>query len=131
MSATDAPGAYTAPPHCGQTELVVSFKSTSRITVTELVVSRVSPWLSVVPPSSFPIDIVIEVFSSFELQILSLTLLMFCSESVAFPPSESLAFNGIVLMQRQILVAVEEAFGARQHSNEESNVWRSVTVQLV
>ena len=35
------------------------------------------PWLSVVPPSSFPIDMVIEVFSSFELLILSLTLLMF------------------------------------------------------
>ena len=33
-------------------------------------------------------------------------------------------------MQRHILVAVEEAFGAHQHSNEESNVWRSVTVQL-
>ena len=32
-------------------------------------------------------------------------------------------------MQRQILVAVEEAFGAHQHSNEESNVWHSVTVQ--
>ena len=32
-------------------------------------------------------------------------------------------------MQRQILVAVEEAFGAHQHSNEEPNVWRSVTVQ--
>ena len=38
---------------------------------------RVSPWPSVIPPSSFPIDIVIEVFSSFELLILSLTLLMF------------------------------------------------------
>ena len=35
------------------------------------------PWLSVVQPSSFPIDIVIEVFSSFELLIVSLTLLMF------------------------------------------------------
>ena len=33
-------------------------------------------------------------------------------------------------MQRQILVAVEEAFGAHQHSNEKSNVWRFVTVQL-
>ena len=32
-------------------------------------------------------------------------------------------------MQRQILVDVEEAFEAHQHSNEESNVWRSVTVQ--
>ena len=36
---------------------------------------RVSPWLSVVPPYSFAIDTVIEVFSS-ELLILSLTLLM-------------------------------------------------------
>ena len=52
------------------------------------------------------------------------------SEIVAFPPSERLAVLGIVLMQRQMLVAVEEAFGAQQHSNEESNVWRSVTVQL-
>ena len=33
-------------------------------------------------------------------------------------------------MQRQILVAVEEAVEANQHSNEESNVWRSATVQL-
>ena len=33
-------------------------------------------------------------------------------------------------MQRQIVVAVEEAFEAHQHSNEESNVWRSVTAQL-
>ena len=32
-------------------------------------------------------------------------------------------------MKKQILVAVEEAFEAHQHSNEESNVWRSVTVQ--
>ena len=52
------------------------------------------------------------------------------SEIVAFPPSEHLAFKGIVLMQRQILVAVEEAFEAHQHSNEESNVWRSATAQL-
>ena len=53
------------------------------------------------------------------------------SEIVAFPPGEHLAFSGIVLMHRPILVAVEEAFGAHQQSNEESNVWRSVTVQLV
>ena len=52
------------------------------------------------------------------------------SESVAFPPSEHLAFEVIVLLHRQILVAVKEAFGAHQHSNEKSNVWRSVTVQL-
>ena len=52
------------------------------------------------------------------------------SEIVAFPPREHLAFLSIVLMQRQILVAVEEAFGAHQHSNEESNVWRSATAQI-
>ena len=38
---------------------------------------RVSPWLSAVPPSSFPIDIVVVVFSSFEMLIFSLTLLIF------------------------------------------------------
>ena len=32
------------------------------------------------------------------------------SEIAAFPPSKHLAFESIVLMQRQILVAVEEAF---------------------
>ena len=37
----------------------------------------VSPWLPVVPPSSFSIDKVIAVFSSFGLLIFSLTLLMF------------------------------------------------------
>ena len=37
----------------------------------------VFPWLSAVPPSSFPIDIVIEVFSFFELLILSLKFVMF------------------------------------------------------
>ena len=52
-------------------------------------------------------------------------------ETAAFPPSERLAFEGIVLMQLQILVAVEEAFEAHQRSNEESNVWRFVTVQIV
>ena len=50
------------------------------------------------------------------------------SEIVAFPPGEHLAFSGIVLMHRQILVAVEEVSGAHQHSNEEPNVWRSVAV---
>ena len=34
-------------------------------------------------------------------------------------------------MHWQILVAVEEVSGAHQHSNEESNVWRSATVLLV
>ena len=52
------------------------------------------------------------------------------SETVAFPPGEHLAFSSIVLMHRQILVAVEEVSGAYQHSNEEPNVWRSVTGQL-
>ena len=52
------------------------------------------------------------------------------SEIVEFPPSERLEFQGIVLMHRQILVAVEEVSGAHQHSNEESNVWRSAIVQL-
>ena len=45
--------------------------------------------------------------------------------------SENVHFSGIVLMHRQILVVVEEAFGGHQRSNEESNVWRSATVQLV
>ena len=53
------------------------------------------------------------------------------SEFVLSPPREHLAFSGIVLMRRQILVAVEEASEAHQHSNEEPNVWRFVTVQLV
>ena len=44
------------------------------------------------------------------------------SEIVASPPGEHLAFSGIVLMHRQILVAVEEVSGAHQQSNEESNV---------
>ena len=46
------------------------------------------------------------------------------SEIAAFRPGEHLAFSGIGLLHRQILVAVEEAFEAHQHSNEESNVWR-------
>ena len=33
-------------------------------------------------------------------------------------------------MQRQILIPVEEAFEVHQHSNEDSNVWRSATAQL-
>ena len=54
------------------------------------------------------------------------------SEIVAFPPTKHFAFSSIVLMHRQILVAVEEVFGwAHQQSNEEPNVCRSVTVQLV
>ena len=53
------------------------------------------------------------------------------SEFTAFPPGEHLAFSGIVVLHRQILIAVEEVFGAHQHSNEEHNVWHSVVVQLV
>ena len=34
-------------------------------------------------------------------------------------------------MHRQILVAVEEVSGAYQHFNEESIVWRSVTLHFV
>ena len=47
------------------------------------------------------------------------------SEIVLSPPGEHLAFSGIVLMYRQILVAVEEVSGAHPQANEESNVWRS------
>ena len=53
------------------------------------------------------------------------------SEIVRSPPSEHLAFQGTVLIHRLILVDVEEVSGAHQHSNEESNVWRSATVLLV
>ena len=53
------------------------------------------------------------------------------SEIVVFLRSERLTFKGIVLMHRQILVAVEEVYGANQHSNKEPNFWRSVIVQLV
>ena len=70
---------------------------------------RVFAWLSVVPPSSFPIDTIIEVFSSV-VDVLDVSV----SEVVAFPPGEHLAFQGIVSMQRQMLVVVEEAFEAHQ-----------------
>ena len=53
------------------------------------------------------------------------------SEFVLSPSGEHLAFSGFVLMRRKILVAVEKVCGAHQHSNEEPNVWRSVTVQPV
>ena len=46
---------------------------------------------------------------------------VFVSEIAAFPPGEHLAFSGIVLLYRQILVAVEEVSEAHQHSNEEPN----------
>ena len=96
---------------------------------------RVSPWLSAVPPSSFPIDLVNRCFLLLRIADVVIDVGDVLGVSVpgmaAFPPGEHLAFEGIVSMQRQILVAVEEAFGTHQHSNEESNVWRSVTVQLV
>ena len=53
------------------------------------------------------------------------------SEFVPSPPGEHLEFSGIVSMHRKILVAVEEVSGSHQRSNEEPNVWRSVTVQFV
>ena len=91
--------------------------------------------LYVIPPSSLPIDMVIEVFSSFELLIFSLTLLLFWTyrsqRLPRFRQASILHFEGMVLMRRQILVAVEDVSGAHQHTNEEPNVWRSVTVQLV
>ena len=40
------------------------------------------------------------------------------SESVAFPPSERLAFKDIVFLHRQILVAVKEILGAHQHQTK-------------
>ena len=40
------------------------------------------------------------------------------SEIAAFPPSVHLAFSSVVSMHRQILVVVQEAFGAHQHSSE-------------
>ena len=49
-------------------------------------------------------------------------------EIVAFPPSEHLAFLGIVSMQRQILVAVEEALGPISIQSKKPR--RSVTVEL-
>ena len=86
-------------------------------------------------PSSLAIDIVIEVFLLLRISDLVVDAVdvvnVSVSDIVAFPPGEHLAFSGIVLMHRQILLAVEEVFGAHQHSNEESIVWRSVTVQLV
>ena len=67
------------------------------------------------------VDLVIDVVDYLDVSV---------SEIVAFPSSERLAFEGIVLMQRHILVFAEEAFEAHQHSNEESNVWRSAIAQL-
>ena len=85
---------------------------------------RISPWLSVVPPSSFPIHIAIEVSQTFELLILSLKLLLFwkyrSQRLLRFRQVSVLHFKGIVKIQRQILVAVEEAFEAHQHSNEKN-----------
>ena len=67
------------------------------------------------------VDLVVDVFDVLDVSV---------SEIVAFPSVSVLHFQGIVFMQRQILVAVEEVFEAHQHSNEESNVWRSAIAQL-
>ena len=61
------------------------------------------------------VDLVVDVVDVLDVSV---------SEIVAFPPSERLTFSGIVVMHRQILVAIEDAFGAL------SNVWRSAAVQL-
>ena len=54
------------------------------------------------------------------------------SEIVAFPPGEHLAFSGIVLMHRQILVAVEEFLGPISIQTKNPMFFkRSVTVQLL
>ena len=67
-------------------------------------------WLSVVLSSSFSIDIVILLrIADLVVDVVDV-LDVSVSEIAAFPPSESLAFEGIVLMQRQILVVAEEAF---------------------
>ena len=49
------------------------------------------------------VDILVHVVDVLDVSVLKIA---------AFPSSERLAFSGIVLMQRQILVAVEEVFGA-------------------
>ena len=90
--------------------------------------------LSVVPPSSFPIDVVIEVFSSFKLRILSLTLLMLWT----YRFQRLLRFRHVTILHVQALFYCidkfwslsKRFFGAHQHSNEESHVWRSATAQL-
>ena len=51
------------------------------------------------------VDVVVDVVDVLDVSV---------SEIVAFPPSERLAFQGIVSMQCLILVAVEEAFGAHE-----------------
>ena len=89
--------------------------------------------LSVVPPSSSAIDIVIEVFSCLELLIFSLTLLMFWTyrsqRLPRFRQVSVLHFEALFSCNGKFC-AVEEAFEAHQHPNGESIVWRSATVQL-
>ena len=96
---------------------------------------RVSPWLSVVPPSSLAIDISSRRFLLLRIADFVVDAVDVVDVSVSefdqFPPGEHLAFSGIVSVHRQILIAVEQVFGAHQHSNEEPNVWLSVFVQLV
>ena len=72
------------------------------------------PWLSVIPPFGLAIDIVIEVFSSFELLILSLKLLMWTyryQRLLRFRQVSISHFQALFLKHRQILVAVEEFLG--------------------
>ena len=59
-----------------------------------------SPWLSVIPPSSLAIDIAIEIFSSFRIADFVVEAVdvvdVLVAEIVAFPPTEHLAFEGII-----------------------------------
>ena len=92
------------------------------------------PWLSVVPPSSFPIDIVIEVFSPFEWLILSLTLLMFWTyrsqRLLRFRQVSVLNFKALFQCNGKFWSLSKRLLRSISNSNEESNVWRSATVHL-
>ena len=96
---------------------------------------RVSSWLSVSTAVQFSdrhcnrsflllriVDLVVNVVDVLDVSV---------SVIVAFPPSERLAFESIPLIQRQILVAVEEACEAPSaFKRKDFNVWRSAAVQL-
>ena len=70
----------------------------------------------------------IEVFSSFDLLILSLTLR---SEKLpSFRQVSVLHFKALFECNGKFWSLSKRLFGAHQHPNEESNVWCSVTVQL-
>ena len=83
----------------------------------------------------FSIDIVIEVFSSFELLILSLTLLMFWTNRsqrlLRFRQVSVLQFKALFQCNGKFWSLSKRLLGLHQHSNEEPNVWRSIIVQLV